>query len=545
MPSRRRQGRRSRTRGARSWPRSSPACGLRRPRAARGAGGPGAARARPREDHRHRLGGRRQLPRAAAPQPARRDPADGRAALPRLRRQASRRGARRCALEVREPRTEIPAPPAPAPIAAGAEPVPHAAPRRLRLRRRRRSAALGRAAPSDRPRRPRPSAAAGRASSRRRRPRRRGAAAAASAPPPARSAAAPQLGAIQQSIARIQEACQAPPLAPPEYRLLFEIMAKEITDNDLIGAQTLTNITQRAQERGLERAPRRRALRARGGERGRPVVRAGRLRQPVRRPLPQLRGRALPRPGPQPVGRRARPDRCLVRRRHAAPEHAGAHGAAAAAGAAPMPPAPPSAAAAPAAEGSGGGPLVVVRRRTLAQPRSQRARAATAAPPRGRARSSRASCARGCGASLLWSRLADGPRPMRSGSRWLTCRVSSGARYRSARRTTPRRSARPVSPAHAGCRRRRCGSRACGPPAMISRLARCERRPLLLDPHLGLAVEHGQHLLDGMQMRRRSLAGVAPLLKHAQLHRARDGGDVHARLHARPPLLSRLALRDR
>jgi hypothetical protein len=57
---------------------------------------------------------------------------------------------------------------------------------------------------------------------------------------------------IQQSIARIQEACQAPPLAPPEYRLLFEIMAKEITDNDLIGAQTLTNITQRAQERGLD-----------------------------------------------------------------------------------------------------------------------------------------------------------------------------------------------------------------------------------------------------------------------------------------------------
>ena len=57
--------------------------------------------------------------------------------------------------------------------------------------------------------------------------------------------------AIQQSIARIQEACQAPPLAPPEYRLLFEVMAKEISDNDLIGAQTLANITQRAQERGL------------------------------------------------------------------------------------------------------------------------------------------------------------------------------------------------------------------------------------------------------------------------------------------------------
>jgi hypothetical protein len=34
--------------------------------------------------------------------------------------------------------------------------------------------------------------------------------------------------------------------------LLFEVMAKEITDNDLIGAQTLANITQRAQERGLD-----------------------------------------------------------------------------------------------------------------------------------------------------------------------------------------------------------------------------------------------------------------------------------------------------
>jgi hypothetical protein len=66
--------------------------------------------------------------------------------------------------------------------------------------------------------------------------------------PPAAAASA----AVQQSIARIQEACQAPPLAPHEYRLLFEVMAKEITDNDLIGAQTLANITQRAQERGLD-----------------------------------------------------------------------------------------------------------------------------------------------------------------------------------------------------------------------------------------------------------------------------------------------------
>lgn len=58
--------------------------------------------------------------------------------------------------------------------------------------------------------------------------------------------------AIQQSIARIHEACQAPPMSPHEYRTLFEVMAKEISENDLIGAQTLANVTQRAQEKGLE-----------------------------------------------------------------------------------------------------------------------------------------------------------------------------------------------------------------------------------------------------------------------------------------------------
>jgi hypothetical protein len=57
---------------------------------------------------------------------------------------------------------------------------------------------------------------------------------------------------VQQAIARIHDACQAPPLAPPEYRLLFEVMAEEINENGLSGAQTLTNISQRAQQRGLE-----------------------------------------------------------------------------------------------------------------------------------------------------------------------------------------------------------------------------------------------------------------------------------------------------
>jgi hypothetical protein len=71
-------------------------------------------------------------------------------------------------------------------------------------------------------------------------------------PPASGPAAAPSAAGVQQSIARIQEACQAPAMAPHEYRLLFELMAEEINENDLIGAQTLANITHRAQERGLE-----------------------------------------------------------------------------------------------------------------------------------------------------------------------------------------------------------------------------------------------------------------------------------------------------
>jgi len=58
--------------------------------------------------------------------------------------------------------------------------------------------------------------------------------------------------AIQQSIARIHEACQAPPLSPPEYRVLFEMMAEEINTNSLAGAQTLANIVERARAMGVE-----------------------------------------------------------------------------------------------------------------------------------------------------------------------------------------------------------------------------------------------------------------------------------------------------
>lgn len=75
-----------------------------------------------------------------------------------------------------------------------------------------------------------------------------------STPAAATAPARPKEGgsAIQQSIARIHEACQAPPLAPPEYRTLFEVMALEINENNLLGAQTIQNVLRRAQEHGLE-----------------------------------------------------------------------------------------------------------------------------------------------------------------------------------------------------------------------------------------------------------------------------------------------------
>jgi hypothetical protein len=66
---------------------------------------------------------------------------------------------------------------------------------------------------------------------------------------PARTAIS---ASVQQAIQRIHEACQAPPLSPPEYRLLFEVMAQEITENNLSGVQTIVNIAQRARERGLD-----------------------------------------------------------------------------------------------------------------------------------------------------------------------------------------------------------------------------------------------------------------------------------------------------
>jgi hypothetical protein len=78
----------------------------------------------------------------------------------------------------------------------------------------------------------------------------------ASAPPPMPAAprTADQATQIQQSIARIHDACQAPALAPAEYRVLFEVMAQEITANGLQGSQTLVNDPARTRVRSRSQA---------------------------------------------------------------------------------------------------------------------------------------------------------------------------------------------------------------------------------------------------------------------------------------------------
>jgi hypothetical protein len=63
---------------------------------------------------------------------------------------------------------------------------------------------------------------------------------------------AEQASELQQSIARIHDASQAPPLSPPEYRILFDAMAQEINERGLLGAQTLTNIMTRARDVNIE-----------------------------------------------------------------------------------------------------------------------------------------------------------------------------------------------------------------------------------------------------------------------------------------------------
>ncbi len=69
---------------------------------------------------------------------------------------------------------------------------------------------------------------------------------------PAPQRTAQGAAAIQQSIARIHEASQAPTLSPQDYRTLFDVMAQEIAANGLAGQQTLANIVKRAESFGID-----------------------------------------------------------------------------------------------------------------------------------------------------------------------------------------------------------------------------------------------------------------------------------------------------
>lgn len=57
---------------------------------------------------------------------------------------------------------------------------------------------------------------------------------------------------LQQSIARIHEACEAPALSPPEYRALFTILATEIASNRMQGVQTIDNVRSMCLEVGID-----------------------------------------------------------------------------------------------------------------------------------------------------------------------------------------------------------------------------------------------------------------------------------------------------
>ncbi|MEN2494531.1 MAG: hypothetical protein TECD_00434 [Hyphomicrobiaceae bacterium hypho_1] len=56
---------------------------------------------------------------------------------------------------------------------------------------------------------------------------------------------------LQETITRIQEACEAPPFSPPEYSTLLSILDQEISENQLQGVKTLQNIGYRAAKVGI------------------------------------------------------------------------------------------------------------------------------------------------------------------------------------------------------------------------------------------------------------------------------------------------------
>lgn len=78
---------------------------------------------------------------------------------------------------------------------------------------------------------------------------------AAMAPPQPAASSSSKLGELQQSITRIYTACQAPPLPPSEYQLLFTLIAAEVRDHGFRPNETAAAVVARAQDAGLKLSP--------------------------------------------------------------------------------------------------------------------------------------------------------------------------------------------------------------------------------------------------------------------------------------------------
>jgi hypothetical protein len=61
-----------------------------------------------------------------------------------------------------------------------------------------------------------------------------------------------RLAELQRSITRIYEACQAPPLPPSEYQVLFALIAAEVRENGFTPERTAAAVMTRATEAGLK-----------------------------------------------------------------------------------------------------------------------------------------------------------------------------------------------------------------------------------------------------------------------------------------------------
>jgi hypothetical protein len=61
-----------------------------------------------------------------------------------------------------------------------------------------------------------------------------------------------RLAELQRSITRIYEACQAPPLPPSEYQVLFALIAAEVRENGFTPERTAAAVVTRANEAGLK-----------------------------------------------------------------------------------------------------------------------------------------------------------------------------------------------------------------------------------------------------------------------------------------------------